>query len=551
MEKILPTLIFIVTFGILLIGFNWGIPSDNRVKLIFGDASGLKAKLPEILETRAKIIKKKDGRLYNDDYIKDISYEDAINRAAYQFLLMPYAGDDTFVLRAIKNLNPKKFQFDPKVYLYGGGLIYTSAVFLQLSSWLGYFHLAPSEEYYMKNPNEAGKIYTVLRLMMVLFATLGICLSYLLANKYFGSKVAFLTWFTILSAPVTYQTTHGIEPHIFVLPFYIASFYFLFQALSKDIRNNYILSAIFTGIAIGTQATSLTILFPFFMTLILNLKNNRISKFDLMKYFSMYAVVALLSFLIINPYYILNYQGLLDQLSFGLIGQVYVGYMNRAPYQLSLFLVILFLFAILYNLIKYRNKPFNQLALAITISAIAVFIITEEAMSYVYSTIPFFAILSAIMLVDFFTLLKTKTLKLSITVMTLILFLIFPIARSTYFLLNFNSTNRDAAGEWINNNVQAGSTVAVTFPPTTWDCFAFKFYDYKISDFRKIVLFREKTFPDTIITVGQPLPKSIKNKYQLEKSFRSRSIFGYRFKIRGELHSLIARPINIYFLNRI
>ena len=38
-----------------------------------------------------------------------------------RYLIVPYAGDDAFTLKTLKNLNPSKFDFDPDYYFYGGG----------------------------------------------------------------------------------------------------------------------------------------------------------------------------------------------------------------------------------------------------------------------------------------------------------------------------------------------------------------------------------------------------------------------------------------------
>ena len=56
-------------------------------------------------------------------------------------------------------------------------------------------------------------------------------------------------------------------------------------------------------------------------------------------------------------------------------------------------------------------------------------------------------------------------------------------------------------------------------------------------------------FPDFVLTVEQPLPERLSNKYSVVKVYKPKSILGYRVVIGGELHSLIAKTIRIYSLN--
>ena len=548
-------IILIITFSILVIGYNWGLPTNKRMDLLFKNEVSFNEKLQDILKTRKKIITIKNDQLCVDDYmnyVRSLSSQDAINRAIYQFLLTPYAGDDMFILKAIKNMNPNKFEFDPKMYLYGGGFVYSSAVFLKLASLVGYINLVPNEEYYMRNINEIGKIFTVLRLMMVLIATIGIFMAYCLVSKLFGNNIALLSWFIMLSAPVTYQATHSIEPHIFALPFYVISFYYLFNSIKNNILFNYTISAIFCGLVIGIQSTSFTIIFPFFASLIINYSNSKISVKEAFKYFIMYAFISFVLFFLVNPYYLINYQEAFNQYKFGLIEdkQYYMGYLNKGPYQLSIVLCVLFVTSILYHLVFHRHKHFSQLAITGALSGIAVFIITKEAMPYVYSTIFLFSVLTSIMIIEIYKVIKYKTIKVTYLLLISLLFIVSPISRSVYYKLNFNSQIQDDAGYWVNNNISSNTQIGITYPPTTWDSFAFRFNDYRLVDFRTLDISKNEKLPDYIITVNQQLPKLISYKYKLEKTFPPKSVFGYHYEIEGELNSLIAQTINVYLLKQ-
>ena len=84
---------------------------------------------------------------------------------------MPYAGDDSIILKALENLDPIKFDFDPNFYIYSGGFVYSSAVLLGVLDYINIIKLKNNITYYIENPVEIGNIYLSLR-YLVLFAFL-------------------------------------------------------------------------------------------------------------------------------------------------------------------------------------------------------------------------------------------------------------------------------------------------------------------------------------------------------------------------------------------
>ena len=72
--------------------------------------------------------KKTNNEIYIKNYVEykaNQSYETSISLALSRFLIVPYPGDDAFILKALRNLDPEKLDFDPNYYMYGGGFVYS------------------------------------------------------------------------------------------------------------------------------------------------------------------------------------------------------------------------------------------------------------------------------------------------------------------------------------------------------------------------------------------------------------------------------------------
>ena len=116
MVKISSILVAIISIMLLSIGYDWGLPGNERAKVLFSDRNEHNS-MVDLLTTNYKLQKEKTGdKIYIDNYtkhVKSMEYDESINMSLARFLIVPYAADDAFVLKAIKNLNPSKYDFDP------------------------------------------------------------------------------------------------------------------------------------------------------------------------------------------------------------------------------------------------------------------------------------------------------------------------------------------------------------------------------------------------------------------------------------------------------
>ena len=525
--------ITLITLCMLSINSHWGLPSANRLALI-GGAEVLQSNLPAIERTKTQA--KKIGT-------NNLLYSDRIHFSVREFLISPFAGDDNFTLNAIRQLNPYQLRFDPHFYVYGGGFIYTGAVFLQISAWLGYTKLIPDATFYLLNPHELGNIFAVLRFMIVLFATAGLAFTYHLANNHFGKSTARLTSLILLSVPLIHQASRTIEPHIFVTPFFLIAFSYLIAFAQYAKTKDLILSAIFSGFCVGIQVVSGYIAIVFLTAVFVRYNTHRLPIREAIRTVLIYGIIAAIAGLAINPFYMLNFDGFMQDFSRGTGNQLLNTLKVWAPYQLSTFLLLLFILTPIYHLFHPGKDTFTTLALPCIFASILIYIfISNYHMPYIITAIPLVAILCVRMLQNVFHRLETNTRRF-FAIATILCFLIFPVARSTYYVMNFTSTNRELAGAWINNNIPNNATIAIRFPPSVWDCVPFQFYNYDLTDYRDI---KEGKLPEYVVLSDVDLPEPIRSHYGLAKEYLPHPIFGYRFQLEGELDALIGKTIRIY-----
>jgi len=542
--------VIVICTAVLSIGYDWGIPSNERSSVLFSDKNEHN-NMVEVLASNYRTHKDKTkNKIYIDNYsnyVKSMDYDVSIKMSLARYLMVPYAADDAFVLKAIKNLDPYKYDFDPNYYVYGGGLIYTSALMLKIADMVGYLELKPDIAFYLENPEMTGRIYKVLRLLVLFFSVIGIGIIYLYTHINHGKWVALLTTILILVNPESIASSHAIEPHMYVLPIFAISLYYAYKYHESRARSkDYILAAIFAGLSIGTQASSIYITVPILITMVIAFLNmTGAHNLKIIKDFLKYFVLVVFVVLLINPYYILNIEGLLQDLSVGTGNQMNTSGILKhywAHYQISTFLLILFATSIPYNLIILRDRD-TLFYFGIIVPAIIIYLVTGNIMQYIYPSLMVFSIISSLMLLDIYRRLPIFSKKYFVMII-LALIVISPGTRSLYYLINYKHDSRIEAGKWLNSNVPVTSNIGMTFPPTNYDSIPFRFHKYNLIDV-SLISSIDNT-PEYIILVNRDMPINIKNQYSLIKTFAPKSVFGYRPILKGEVAAIYAKTTKIY-----
>jgi hypothetical protein len=374
---------------------------------------------------------------------------------------------------------------------------------------------------------------------------IGVSLVYIYTVKNHGQKVAALTTILMLINPESMASSHAIEPHMYTLVFFAISLFYAYKYhMSNALTRDFIPAAIFAGLSIGTQASSMYIVVPVVITIFMAL-SNKTESHHLMKDIVLYFTIVMIVVILINPYYVINIEGFIQDFYVGMENQVVnnsISINDWAIYQVSMFLLLLHIVSFLYSILVFRKK-YVLFYSGIIIPAIVMYLITGQIMQYIYPSLMVFSILSSLVLLDIYSRLSERFRKYFF-VAVLLLLILSPGLRSLYYAINYSYDNRLYAGKWVNNNIEANSSVGITFPPTNYDTIPFNYKKFKLIDIDSVVI--DKGMPKYAITVNRGLTENIESYYALIQEFKPNSILNYHPVLKGEVAAIYAKTIRVY-----
>ncbi len=132
-----------------------------------------------------------------------------------RYRLFSYQPDEMITFRALGQMRPGEFKFDPRLYQYGGLWIYPVGAMLQLASMAGAVELTPDLAFYLEHPEAFGRFYVVARLYTVMWGLVGIWAVFWIVRRQTGSDaVAGLGAMAYVLMPVVVNMVHEAKPHL-------------------------------------------------------------------------------------------------------------------------------------------------------------------------------------------------------------------------------------------------------------------------------------------------------------------------------------------------
>jgi len=214
-----------VIASVVLMGIGWGLPSKQRMALLTagGGPTPRQVQLLDSLHILHAL-----GQLPADSVPYRRGFDGTVDAkialalteteklyALREFILGSSAVDEERTLIGLGRINPRKLDFNPKVYSYGGSYLYPVGFLYFVMRSAGLLHVTHDFAYYIQNPEQIARMYVAGRLLslaaligtLVLLALLGTLLS--------GRTAGSLALLTYGLATVILNHAIVMNPHLF------------------------------------------------------------------------------------------------------------------------------------------------------------------------------------------------------------------------------------------------------------------------------------------------------------------------------------------------
>ncbi len=199
---------------------RWGLPTSRHDDLLFGGPSW-EAEQYAVDEALAAL-RARDAGADTDLNALEPSAElinltaDHAGRAEIlqRYRLYSRQPDEMITFRALQRMDPRRFDFDPKLYQYGGGYIYLVAAALVTTAMLGITQLSGDIGIYLQSPELFARFYVVARCISLVFGALMLLAVYKLATRAAGRGAGWVALILCAATPVFISDALEAKPHL-------------------------------------------------------------------------------------------------------------------------------------------------------------------------------------------------------------------------------------------------------------------------------------------------------------------------------------------------
>jgi hypothetical protein len=208
-----------------LSGIGWGLCDDQRIAHLF--PKGETEWSPEVVATHQSTAAPSTTLAADADAnaLPDSPDPIALNASSAataeiytRFLLYSAQPEEMLVFKSIGRMRPGEFDFDPRMYQYGGLFIYSIAAALKAGMITGVVDdasQAPSSlAYYLNNPQAFARFYLVGRGVVVMWGLVGLFGMWAVGRHLGGARAGLLAALLFAVMPVAIALSHEAKPHL-------------------------------------------------------------------------------------------------------------------------------------------------------------------------------------------------------------------------------------------------------------------------------------------------------------------------------------------------
>lgn len=205
-------------------GITWGLPSRAIDGYLFGGAPPWPGeKIYRLAQADRKFSKDRGADVDADPLIKFPEFPfpkmltatpEDIAKIYLRYRLYSYQPDEMITMMALAGMSPGGFNFDPRLYQYGGLFIYPVGALIKLCGWLGLIDVRNDVIHYLDHPDEFGKFYVVARAYSAAWGLLGVLTVYAIARHLVGRGAGLMAALLFALLPVVVCMSHEAKPHL-------------------------------------------------------------------------------------------------------------------------------------------------------------------------------------------------------------------------------------------------------------------------------------------------------------------------------------------------
>ena len=233
------------------------------------------------------------------------SYRESLDKQMLRFKLYSVESDEVVNIMALARMKPAELKLDPGFYVYGGGWFYPLGAWYFALAKLGVIEIGPLSA--MAAADRMDAVYIYGRLFVLIAVTLSGLVFFAAAVRLVPAGSACLMLGLYFAAPATVMFSEVMKPHWYALLWVNVAILLMLRAY-QDHRFGWgasALTGVMLGLAVGSAQTYGLFAVLVWVALLMAAVRGEVRWHHPL----VVPLVALVVFLIVNPYAVVNWQG--------------------------------------------------------------------------------------------------------------------------------------------------------------------------------------------------------------------------------------------------
>ena len=481
-KRLVPVfcLVFLAFYlSALLIGIDWGLPSQKRMSLLLFGKQITSSELSRLTTHRqdCQQYQSLDVVFYGGNSRSTLASEklskfpteciDGPEMSLRRFILYGVSQDESRTFSSLSRMQPSELDLHPGRFENGTAYLYPIGGILFLLKKINLLEISHNVGFYLTNPSEIKKLFVVGRVFSLLAVVGTLLLLYQLGGRYASSSVGLLSAIAYGSFETVYFLGVQSRVHVVATFFVTLAVYFLLGYRSTLKRNNIIYASLALGIAVGIVIYSA---FAWIMVLFFVFTIEK-EKYERLKNILLSGSVVSCVYVVTNPYSVIDYQNFISwwlmfpsgkdigghgytPSLFTMLSQYWYGHnlvsLPRVPFVAASVIAVLWA-------VTSKIRPWNQLGIWVVLCELIFCSIGKSGTRLLMFTWPIISILLALFFMQLWNSINRKKI-----IYFVILLLVIAPAYGHIFQRSVGLLAHKAGDRWYSESINCLDSLAIS-----------------------------------------------------------------------------------------